>query len=34
MRPGVSGVAIYLAIYLVMTLGTFAAILTMRVPGR
>jgi NADH-quinone oxidoreductase subunit N len=31
---GVRGVAIYLAIYLVMTLGTFAAILSMRVEGR
>ncbi|NDB68738.1 MAG: NADH-quinone oxidoreductase subunit NuoN [Methylocystaceae bacterium] len=31
---GVRGVAIYLAIYLVMTLGAFAAILSMRVEGR
>jgi NADH-quinone oxidoreductase subunit N len=31
---GVSGVLIYLAIYLVMTLGTFAAILSMRVGNR
>jgi NADH-quinone oxidoreductase subunit N len=33
-EAGVKGVVIYLAIYLVMTLGTFAAILTMRVSGR
>jgi NADH-quinone oxidoreductase subunit N len=33
-EEGVKGVAIYLAIYLVMTLGSFAAILTMRVQGR
>jgi NADH-quinone oxidoreductase subunit N len=31
---GIRGVAIYLAIYLVMTLGTFAAILAMRVDGK
>ena len=31
---GVRGVAIYLAIYLVMTLGAFAAILSMRVEGK
>jgi NADH-quinone oxidoreductase subunit N len=31
---GVEGVAIYMAIYLVMTLGTFAAILSMRINGR
>jgi NADH-quinone oxidoreductase subunit N len=31
---GVEGVIAYLAIYLVMTLGTFAAILSMRVGGR
>ena len=31
---GVQGVAIYMAIYLTMTLGTFAAILSMRVDGR
>ena len=30
---GVQGVAIYMAIYLVMTLGTFAGILAMRVKG-
>ena len=30
---GVQGVAIYMAIYLVMTLGTFAAILSMRIGG-
>jgi NADH-quinone oxidoreductase subunit N len=30
---GVQGVAIYMAIYLVMTLGTFAAILSMRIKG-
>ncbi|MCW2316396.1 NADH-quinone oxidoreductase subunit N [Rhodoblastus acidophilus] len=30
---GVQGVLIYMAIYLVMTLGTFAAILSMRVAG-
>lgn len=33
-EAGVQGVAIYMAIYLVMTLGTFAAILSMRVDGR
>jgi len=33
-EAGIRGVVIYLAIYLVMTLGTFAAILTMRVSGR
>ena len=33
-QTGVQGVAIYMAIYLVMTLGTFAAILSMRVGGR
>ncbi len=33
-EAGIRGVAIYLAIYLVMTLGTFAAILAMRVKGR
>ena len=33
-EAGVRGVAIYLAIYLVMTLGAFAAILPMRVDGR
>jgi len=33
-EEGVKGVAIYLAIYLVMTLGAFAAILTMRVQGK
>jgi NADH-quinone oxidoreductase subunit N len=33
-EAGVRGVAIYLAIYLVMTLGTFAAILAMRVKGK
>jgi NADH-quinone oxidoreductase subunit N len=33
-EAGVRGVAIYLAIYLVMTLGAFAAILQMRVEGR
>jgi NADH-quinone oxidoreductase subunit N len=32
-EAGVRGVAIYLAIYLVMTLGAFAAILAMRVSG-
>jgi NADH-quinone oxidoreductase subunit N len=31
---GVEGVLAYMAIYLVMTLGTFAAILSMRVAGR
>src|SRR6266699_5189024 len=31
---GVQGVIIYLAIYLVMTLGTFACILAMRREGR
>ncbi len=30
---GVQGVAIYMAIYLIMTLGTFAAILSMRING-
>ncbi|HEY8215008.1 MAG TPA: NADH-quinone oxidoreductase subunit NuoN, partial [Methylocystis sp.] len=33
-EAGIRGVAIYLAIYLIMTLGTFAAILAMRVQGR
>jgi len=33
-EAGVQGVAIYMAIYLVMTLGAFAAILSMRVNGR
>jgi NADH-quinone oxidoreductase subunit N len=33
-EAGVRGVAIYLAIYLVMTLGTFAAILAMRIEGK
>ncbi|QGM99416.1 NADH-quinone oxidoreductase subunit NuoN [Methylocystis parvus] len=33
-EAGVRGVAVYLAIYLVMTLGSFAAILAMRVNGR
>lgn len=33
-QAGVQGVAIYMAIYLVMTLGAFAAILSMRVGGR
>jgi NADH-quinone oxidoreductase subunit N len=33
-EAGVQGVAIYMAIYLVMTLGAFAAILSMRVGGR
>lgn len=33
-EAGIRGVVIYLAIYLVMTLGSFAAILTMRVEGR
>jgi NADH-quinone oxidoreductase subunit N len=33
-EAGVRGVAIYLTIYLIMTLGTFAAILAMRVEGR
>jgi len=33
-EAGVRGVAIYLTIYLIMTLGTFAAILAMRVQGR
>ncbi|MGJ0535747.1 NADH-quinone oxidoreductase subunit NuoN [Methylocystis sp.] len=33
-EAGVHGVAIYLTIYLIMTLGTFAAILAMRVEGR
>ena len=31
---GVQGVVIYMAIYLVMTLGTFAAILSMKIGGR
>ena len=31
---GVQGVVIYMAIYLVMTLGTFAAILSMKINGR
>ncbi len=33
-QEGVQGVAIYMAIYLTMTLGTFAAILSMKVAGR
>ncbi|MCI4678442.1 NADH-quinone oxidoreductase subunit NuoN [Rhodoblastus acidophilus] len=33
-EAGARGVAIYMAIYLVMTLGTFAAILSMRVNGK
>jgi NADH-quinone oxidoreductase subunit N len=33
-EAGVSGVLAYMAIYLVMTLGTFAAILAMRVGGK
>ncbi|MEF3366924.1 NADH-quinone oxidoreductase subunit NuoN [Methylocystis sp. 9N] len=33
-EAGVRGVAIYLAIYLIMTLGAFAAILAMRVQGK
>jgi NADH-quinone oxidoreductase subunit N len=33
-RAGVEGVLAYMAIYLVMTLGTFAAILSMRVNGK
>ena len=33
-EAGVRGVAVYLAIYLVMTLGSFAAILAMRIEGR
>jgi NADH-quinone oxidoreductase subunit N len=33
-EAGVKGVALYMAIYLVMTLGTFAAILSMRVNGK
>ena len=33
-QAGVQGVVIYMAIYLVMTLGTFAAILSMRVNGK
>ena len=32
-QQGVKGVMIYMAIYLVMTLGTFAAILSMRIKG-
>jgi NADH-quinone oxidoreductase subunit N len=33
-QAGVQGVAIYMAIYVVMTLGTFAVILSMRVDGK
>ena len=33
-QDGVQGVAIYMAIYLVMTLGTFAAILSMKIGNR
>jgi NADH-quinone oxidoreductase subunit N len=33
-EAGVKGVAVYLAIYLVMTLGSFAAILSMRIDGK
>ena len=33
-EQGVQGVAIYMAIYLMMTLGTFAAILSMRIDGK
>jgi NADH-quinone oxidoreductase subunit N len=33
-EQGVAGVLVYMAIYLVMTLGTFAAILSMRVDGK
>jgi len=33
-EAGIKGVAVYLAIYLVMTIGAFAAILTMRVDGK
>jgi NADH-quinone oxidoreductase subunit N len=33
-NEGVRGVAIYMMIYLIMTLGTFAAILSMRVGGK
>ena len=33
-QQGVEGVIIYMAIYLVMTLGTFAAILSMKINGR
>jgi NADH-quinone oxidoreductase subunit N len=33
-QAGVQGVLIYMAIYIVMTLGTFAAILSMRVNGK
>ncbi len=33
-QAGVRGVLIYMAIYLVMTLGTFAAIMSMRVNGK
>ncbi|MGA3304119.1 MAG: NADH-quinone oxidoreductase subunit NuoN [Methylovirgula sp.] len=33
-QAGVAGVLFYMSIYLVMTLGTFAAILSMRVNGR
>ncbi len=32
-QTGVQGVLVYMAIYLVMTLGTFAAILSMRIKG-
>ena len=32
-QQGVQGVLVYMAIYLVMTLGTFAAILSMRIKG-
>jgi NADH-quinone oxidoreductase subunit N len=33
-EAGIKGVAVYLAVYLVMTLGSFAAILSMRIGGR
>jgi NADH-quinone oxidoreductase subunit N len=33
-EAGVKGVALYLAVYLVMTLGSFAAILAMRIDGK
>ena len=33
-EAGLKGVALYLAVYLVMTLGSFAAILSMRVDGK
>ncbi len=33
-EAGVKGVAIYLAVYVVMTLGAFAAILTMKINGK